>query len=854
MLAVFVAPRVRAAVVAVLLLLCLVPAQGRAQDEEPPGETPPAEPSGSCDKTVDLPLVRATTEGCLNKTSDSQWESTDEVKLNGIPVKAAPDTKLVLNGPSDEAPGGKIALTASISVAGFSLNQATISQPLPAGGNGEEKDFVTLEPSSEQSLFGLKLAGKVSLRFGKTADGTPYSSLVVVVALPELLKRGPDNQAGGLTNTVAVRVDESGVKTDAVKIEVENAYLGSLQINNLCLSYVAAGSSTSACKPPDNSAVPTECAGGSDEARWDGAAELTIPTASRPKLGLYAGVRGGAFSYAGAQVSNLGTSVPIATGVFLDKFGLGLCVDPPPFRLKGTTGIKFGSGGKFYLDGSIEYVNSEPWVIEARGSLSLYDQNVANAKLRYQSTGDIDFAFDARMNFGGGAFTLEGDVAGWYQAKDSKFDVFGRAKVCVAKIVCVGGEVAISHIGVAGCVRVGKVPKSIKVKFPKVWKSKITTTEVSNGASYRWAGGGVKNMLLSCGTGDVRAQKAISSAGDDPAKRTKIRLRETPGALLILKGDGAPPKVEIRGPKGVRIKADDAGELKEDRYFFAQDDAANTMNVTIANPEAGDWTVRALPGSAPLTRVSQAPVYPDASADGQVKKADDDDERDTEKSQDGDGDGDKDDDDRKYTLSYAYLQQPDQEIEFVEFGKETQEVIGRAGGEECDRVDEIPEDGFPGEPKITCGEIDFEPGPGPKGDRKIIGVVYSQGVPTDKFTVDEFKAPKEEKLDAPEDVNIERVGTKASIFWMRVADARGYRVNVDLSNGESMVYIVPAGTEKIDLPDAIPTGVDMNVQVSAIEPDGSPGRVAKEASEGVPGGDEEPEPPGEEPDTTPEEG
>ena len=330
----FTGARVRVALAVAITTLGLLPAQGLAQDPDPD----PDAGSASCEKTVELPLVRATTEGCLNKTSESQWESTDEVKLNGVPVKAAPETKLVLNGPSDESPGGKIAVTAEISVAGFTLQQATIGKDLPAGGNGDERDFITLEPGSEQKLFGLKLAGKVSLRFGKTADGTPYSNLVVVVALPELLKRGPDNQAGGLTNTVAVRVDESGVKADAVKIEVENAYLGSLAIKNLCLSYTAAGSSTSACKPPENSAAPTECASGNDEARWDGTAELTIPTANRPTLNLFAGVRGGAFSYAGAQVQGLGESVPLASGVFLDKFGLGLCVEPPPFTLKGTAG------------------------------------------------------------------------------------------------------------------------------------------------------------------------------------------------------------------------------------------------------------------------------------------------------------------------------------------------------------------------------------------------------------------------------------------------------------------------------------------------------------------------------------
>ena len=792
-------------VLALVLLLVALPAQAGAQE------------GGACEKKVDLPLVQATTEGCLNKTGEGQWESTDLVKINGLPVKAAPETKLVLNGPSTESPGGKIAITTEVTIGGFTLKQQAISANLPEGGNGDEKDFVTLEPGADQSVFGLKMSGKVSLRFGKTAEGTPYSNLVVVVNLPELLKRGPDDKSGGLTNTLALRVDESGLKADAVKLEVANAYLGSLEVKNLCLSYTAAGSSTSACKPPENSSAPAGCAEGNTESRWDGTAEVTIPTSSRPKLSLFAGIRGGAFSYAGAEVKDLGTSVPIATGVFLDKFGLGLCVAPPPFAVKGTTGIKFGPGGKAYLDGSIEYRNSEPWVIEAKGSLKLFDQEVASGRLKYQSSGEIDFGFQANMNFGKGLLSVEGGVEGWYQPKGEQFDVFGKAKVCAVKVVCTSGEVAVSNIGVAGCVTLISIP------YPKFkwFKVKMAKAEIRAGGSYRWENGKVNVMGNSCGTGDFRVKKSIAAAQDGEGVQ-KLKLKETPSTVLQIKGDGAAPKVEIKGPKGDTIKADEPGELKEGKYFFAQDEETNTLNVTIAHPDAGEWTIRPLGGSK-ITGVSEAEVRPQADAVGQVT----------------DVKGDK------VKLEYLFDHQEDQTIEFVEWAAETHQVIGKAKGGKCDKPLDVPEDGLPGKPKLTCGEIEFEPGPGPKGERKIIGVVMNDGVTVDKIKVAEYKAPKEKKLAAPQDVKVSRAGSKASIAWMRVNEAKGYRINVELGTGESMVYIVEGGDKvSFDIPDAIAEGTEMKVQVSAIEPDGSPGKIEAEASAGKPGGDTEPEPPG----------
>ena len=47
----------------------------------------------------------------------------------------------------------------------------------------------------------------------------------------------------------------------------------------------------------------------------------------------------GSISKLGGYVDNLGNNVPIASGVYLNRVGIGLCINPPPFKLRGDVGV-----------------------------------------------------------------------------------------------------------------------------------------------------------------------------------------------------------------------------------------------------------------------------------------------------------------------------------------------------------------------------------------------------------------------------------------------------------------------------------------------------------------------------------
>ncbi|MCA1690455.1 MAG: hypothetical protein LC720_08545 [Actinobacteria bacterium] len=308
------------------LIICLVcggvllgTAAWSAAGDVSPRTGPLTAHAAACVPAVQFGLIEATTTGCLLMVSSNQWESTDTVNLNGIPLLATGGTKLTLTGPTSAAPGGNVTLRLQNPVveAGVTwIPNDLINWNLPAGARGEEKTVATTGVLSAQKLFGFDISGSATVAIGWDAtNDVRYFKFFANVALPSVFKNGPGQTAGGLTATVGLRVDSAGVHADAVKATVDNAYIGQLQVKNLCLSYVAGGNSTTApCMPPHTHMLAHCASAPTGVSRWDGTVEVVLPTADRPTLGVYAGLQDGMFSYAGGSVTNLGNSLPIAQG------------------------------------------------------------------------------------------------------------------------------------------------------------------------------------------------------------------------------------------------------------------------------------------------------------------------------------------------------------------------------------------------------------------------------------------------------------------------------------------------------------------------------------------------------------
>lgn len=810
----------------------------------------PASSTAACTQTIAEPLVTATTTGCFTQdASDATlFTTTSAVNLNGVPVPPVPGTQVSIHTPTAAAPGGSISVNASITVAGFTLNKSLITKNFPTGTNGQEGSFIALAPSGGQTFLGLNLTGSsVAWNFGRDSNGTPYSKFAAVLALPSVLKNGPEQTAGGLTGTVAFRINQdSSVQTDAVKLEVANAFIGSVGLKNLCLSYTAANQTTTTpCSPPLFGAQPLiQCEQGAPANRWDGSAVIVLPTASRAELGVFAGFRNGQFGYGGAQVTNLGDSVPIATNVFLDRAGLGLCVNPPPFKINASAGIRIGPSNFALINGSLEYVNSRPWVLKADGSLAITGSQVGEAHIKYVSTGDIDFGLAANVDVAAGALKATGSLTGWYQSKSRRFDIFGTGNVCIAKIpgACIGGDVAVSSIGVAGCVKlggfkraadlaaadggptahaalswgdIGNAFKSVGQKFvthvvAPVTKGVVSVYNkvkdvvqngISAGAGYRW-NGGFQLMATSCDVGTYRAQKAaVIAAATGP--RT-ITLPNAPGVTLKFGGSGRPPKFELISPGGKDvIMANRVGRFVPNEYLYAHQ--GKSTIVTIPDPVPGPWTIKVLKGSSPIVTESEAMVQLPPLVGGTVT-----------------GTG------HRRTLDYIDERRPGESVQFWERTNTDQVLIGNATGPMCPalRLASV-RNGDAAHP--NCGKLSFRPGPGPAGVRRIVAVLMRNGEPIQEIPIAKYDAPGEVPLKAPAGVTIQRNGTTVGVNWMGVAGAKTYDVLYKLNDGEQQVVVAPATVDHVDLPEAIDPADNVTVSVRPVKSEETtegPGKTA----------------------------
>lgn len=829
----------------------------------------PAQPAArasqaTCEKQVQFALVDARTSGCLTKVASGPetWESTDTVNVNGIPLKAFPGTKLILTAPTSSAPGGSIAVGTKITLGGVTVFDGRLAQNLPAGGPGDLKTLASVSAPSGTKIKGFSLGGSVSIQLGRerTGDKQAYARFELIVKLPDVFRNGPDRSAGGLTGTVAIRTDEAGVHADTLKIEVTNAYVGQVLLKNVCLSYVSATSPSTPCSPPKFGATQLlECkTTGAD--RWDGSALIQLPTADKPELGVFAGTSAGQFAYAGAQVTNLGKSAPLAPGVYLDKAGIAICLNPAPMKIKGSVGIRFGpefnGGSAAYLDGSMQYTDNRPWVLEANGKLKLFDKDVAQGKFTYRSDGAIDFGFDVSWNFYG-LLDMSGGVTGWYQptftsstylldtsdpananrasgylscilvgicrggraaleaeyakiprrlvhnVEPTKFDVFGHGRVCAAGFLCLGGDMAVSNVGAAGCIEFTVAGYPEPYWFGVDW----VDVKVRAGAGYRWGSGGVDVMGQSCDVGSYRAQKsAVIAAGG--ARR--IRIARAPAVALKIAGHGGAPNVLITSPRGKRIVADRAGRLKRNDYLYLEDAKTDTTSIVISDPAPGTWSIRPLRGSPAIAAVSQAPVYPEPSIAGHVL-----------------GTG------SSLTLEYALETSPGFAVTLWERGANYQQELGRAGGRPCLQNAPIqgtrPAHAFVTRPRITCGTIAFAPAPGPAGARQIVAVMTNHGEPVGEKTVTSYTASGEGLPAQPRALRITRAGTRARITWGRSPGAREYDVDVRLGDGASLLYVTRSRRRVVTVR-GVGRREAVQVSVSALFADNTQGPAASARS------------------------
>jgi hypothetical protein len=520
---------------------------------------------------------------------------------------------------------------------------------------------------------------------------------------------------------------------------------------------------------------PFEIRYDSDPDVFDGNIGLQLPAVSTGINSQWE-FRQGQFVY-GRAVVDFGSAFPIYPDVFLQKINLSVagergnvCANPPtqsdgPTQIGGGVTVSLGPiiGGDplFSVDGNASYTFPEsrcnaPGVFAITGTGKIVGVSVANTYATFATNGNIGLG--ASFSVGDHTLGLFANFQGAIEVHSPfPFYATGSATAYVGGIGF-GPSLTVSSIGIGGCLA--------PIGY----------------AEYKWHGGFSAGPTLVCGASDLIPQGLGASARMAGGPATIHVPRHDPLEEIELRSSSGVPLVTLDGPHGQTfttpaLPAGRPGLLTvtpgADSFSVLSDD---TTVIKLIGPAPGQWTIRPLPGSPPVTALLTAHGLPAISVHAQVT---------------GGGGG------VRY-LVYRNVPAQGRAVTLFETGAgHVMRVIAVIRG--------------------RSGKIRFVPAPGPGGQRSIFAQVADQGMANGKpFKVATFIAPGPPRLARPKHLTVVRRGSQIEISWARVPTAARYVIRAILRDGRSLMFLVRSSARPVTVP-AVPRYDAGRVMVAALD-------------------------------------
>jgi hypothetical protein len=768
----------------------------------------PAVPA--CEKVYTFGTVKLESSTCFTVENGldgkpARWVSTGAVKVNNLPVAPGKaGQRFVITLPTAAQPRPRVTDdNAIINLTAFNVYAGKIDWLLPTGTASDNKvagfqttkvveddgirTLQTQPVANAASLMGLRLRGNLAIKVGKTDEGSYFTTLPLTLEMPSTFRSGPDVNAGGVTANASLRIDEKGTHFDGLRLIVKQVWMGKLKVEEACISYIpAGGQSGEPCEAPELDGKPyITCNSDSNANRWDGNAVIVLPTKTETKLAAFGGVSNGSISKLGGYVDNLGTKVPVAQGVYLNRVGVGLCLNPPPFKLRGDVGVSVFPAGKDNLVGINGYFlytdafNGRPWSLELGGSVVVLDKVIGSGAITLRPTGAIDFSVDSSLSLLG-VVSVNGHLEGWLETPTKKFNIEGYGRACLTAI-CAKADAIASSTGIGGCATIATIVYYYPVrasnwKWYAPWRINWIRGEINvrSGFGYRWKSGSVNMLGSSCDFGPYRATRTagLAAAGD----KTLNIAKGTPAIALQLQGAGdVPPTATLKGPDGTEyaLPAGEQGKQFANGSMIIKNPTTGSTEVMLVQPAGGKWTISTPDGTPKVTAVLTSAYEPPATVTGSVHAV---------------GGG-------VQRLTSAYTLPEGATLSFVEKGSGVQKTL-KAGvdGKTCPGAKESP-DGR----KVLCHSLDFRPSAGPGGKREIVAVVERDGLPLSQKAVASFTAAAPKAPATPKRLRMARFARWVVAAWDKNG-AEQYSVSVVTASGQKYGRMIPGTCGSIAVP------------------------------------------------------
>jgi hypothetical protein len=563
-------------------------------------------------------------------------------------------------------------------------------------------------------LFDFPLAGQLSLT--PYDDGTSRLGVLVSLPLPRM---------DSVTGDAAVKVNPGGdLAFDRLRVEVGALPVRGFELGNVKFLY-------------DRT-----------EEQWEGAAEVTLPTASRVRVAAAVVVRHGQFGSFEGSVDGLNQH--LAYGVFLQRIGVRVGVDP--VRLGGSIGLsagpKVGGVGILGVNGSFDVSAAGgsatvrlpsgttrvvyPGSISISGEGTVFDVPLrhASATWYFSQTPWFEASTDLGIDVTSGDITVfkaMGKVAGSLYGSD--FELAGGMNVTVFDIDVANASAVLSTRGVGACGSVlglGGVGayKQWGSNYAQIWWCDMEDLrDLVAGTASLHAAGGAKALTL--------------PAGEDHA-------------LVRFMGQGGAPQVRLHGPDGQTIDTPAAGQgsvVKPGAFATIRDERSRYTDVLIAKPGSG-WTYEVLPGSVPVAHIQTAGELPQLKVAANVVRTG-----------------------KTAQLRWQLGDLAGRKVTFMEAGPGAPPRVLKRNA-------------------TADGSVRFTPYLTPQRDRQIVAIVEQDGKPRSRQVVARYTAPAAPRMTRVAGLKAVRRGGKVTASWKKLEGAAKYRVLVvERSGRRSMVSV-----------------------------------------------------------------
>jgi PKD repeat protein len=759
---------------------------------------PPDGGQGPCEPTLEVGFAQLIAE-CIQKTTDGYVIETRQLAVNGMVLKPQGGGYGVFKIQTVKDLG--IAGTQTL-LTGSPVNVELLNTPIGdvvLGGRDLESEPIQLTIHS--GLGGLKVPLNHSLRAHRASEATA-KTLLMAIGVGHQCTSSESKKAGCcppshentacatlpgnfplvgqvdvyLTNKgqalfdVQVGLELKGIFEATGALEIEADPQTGVNLNSLKFTIPEAGlegifTVKKALFAYYFPSAPEE----SKRDTWQAEGEITFGPLGEPSLEAQLAFKKGQFHSASLVFQAPPPGVPIYPGVFLNKLGGSVGVEP--FAFGGVLGAKVATQLELTLSFKYREASGEELgFFGGQGQLELGEDKIATLAADVYSDGYIDaqLSIDLHLPFSSESPVVKvgGNIGFWDETKSGLWQAEGNVYLKLWEISAeVGGLVNNEYI--AGCAAIAGFGAQGRYKFSdgSIGGGLFGFSNCSDQLKQYQEQPLVKHSGGFVGGESLRGPLAAAAAqteGDTftlPKGQFAQELRFTSGAgtpvITLISPGGqtyttplAPGHIVTSGSQFIAAVAPDHAQVL----------------VLLKHPQAGTWRVQSAAGSPPLSTLEVAKDTPPAKVRVRVRH----------------GHG------GVWSLTYAVANHvAGTSVRFVERGRDSTHVLATVSG--------------------AAGKFSFVPQVALGRSRKIVAyLLNSEGAPVRGLSVGRYSAPGALRPGRPGRVLIVRHGLTATVRWGGAANARSYAVRIKGSDGRLQTLTVGARHRSVMLANVLP--------------------------------------------------